>query len=149
MFRIGSNPLGDEGVAAFVESPFAGQLMRYESRLDLRKVGMESPGCASLVRSPFLHSVSRLDLSENEIEAVGIRTLAGGNFPRLRHLNLRNNRIDDEGAIALARSPLMKSLAHLDLANNKLTKTSTDELLAARRTPQTVVDLSGNFIEEM
>lgn len=146
--RLSSNPLGPIGVQTLLQSPVVGQLLKYESRLDLRSVDLGSQGCASLSRSPYLHVVTRLDLSENEIDSHGVRLFTTGSYPRLRQLNLRSNWIDDDGGIALARSPIMKTLVQLDLANNKLTQLAADELLTARRSPQTIVDLSGNFIEE-
>lgn len=146
-FRIGSNPLGDEGIANLVQSPFVARWLRHDPRLELRRTGLTLAGCAALAATTHLTAVVSLDLSENEIDAAGVRSLAAGHFPRLRALNLRGNQIDDDGAQTLARSSLMQTLAQIDLANNKLTQTGVDELLASRSSPKVTIDVSGNFID--
>ena len=144
--RLTSNPIGDDGVASLLGSSLIVHLLHREPRLDFRRMELTSQTCSIIAGSQKLAEITHLDLSGNEIDSSGMKSLAGATLPKLRRLSLRGNRIDDEGGIALARSPLMKSLTHLDLANNKLTQLAADELLAARRLPQTVVELSGNFL---
>ena len=144
--RLTLNPIGDDGVASLLGSALIVHLLHREPRLDFRRMELTSQTCSIIAGSQKLAEITHLDLSGNEIDSSGMKSLAGATLPKLRRLSLRGNRIDDEGGIALARSPLMKSLTHLDLANNKLTQLAADELLAARRTPQTVVELSGNFL---
>ena len=91
--------------------------------------------------------MTEIDLSENDLETAGVRALANATWPRLRTLSLARNRLDDAGGRAIARGRVMKTLSHLDVSNNKLTAAAADELLAARRSPRVVVDLSGNFLE--
>ncbi|MFO0937535.1 MAG: TIGR02996 domain-containing protein [Gemmataceae bacterium] len=144
--RFTLNPVGDQGFVALTASSLFTRLMEREPRLEMRRTGLTSRSCSILASEKRFEGITHLDLSENEIDSAGVKLLASASFPRLRHLSLRGNRIDDEGGIALARSPLMKTVSSFDLANNNLTQVAVDELLSARRTPQAVVELSGNFL---
>lgn len=57
--------------------------------------------------------------------------LAGGLFPRLRYLGLRDSAIADEVAAALATSPLLEQIRMLDLSLGTLTDAGAAALLAS------------------
>ena len=53
----------------------------------------------------------------------------GGKFPKLTYLGLKNSNIQDEIAIAVAKSPLLKQLHTLDLSMGILSDTGAQALL--------------------
>lgn len=53
----------------------------------------------------------------------------GGKFPKLTYLGLKNSNIQDEIAIAVAKSPLLKQLHTLDLSMGVLSDTGAQALL--------------------
>ncbi|MET9395655.1 STM4015 family protein [Streptomyces sp. NPDC006624] len=55
--------------------------------------------------------------------------LAGGRFPALRHLGLRNSELQDEIATAVASAPVVAQLESLSLALGTLTDTGAEALL--------------------
>jgi uncharacterized protein (TIGR02996 family) len=146
-FRFEANPIGDDGLAAFLASPLPARLFDADPRLILKACRLSPASGECLAASAELSALVELDLSDNELDAVTAKTIAAATWPRLRKLSLARNRLDDAGGQALARGRIMKTLTHLDVSNNKLTAVAADELLAARRSPKVVVDLSGNFLE--
>ncbi|WP_299534556.1 STM4015 family protein [uncultured Streptomyces sp.] len=58
--------------------------------------------------------------------------LAGGLFPRLRHLGLQNSEIQDEIAAALASAPVVAQLESLSLAMGTLTDAGAEVLIGGQ-----------------
>ncbi|MFT2016645.1 STM4015 family protein [Streptomyces sp. 796.1] len=75
--------------------------------------------------------------------------LAGGRFPHLRHLGLRNSEIQDEIAAAVASAPLVAQLTSLDLSLGVLSDEGALALLDGQPlTHLKWIDLHHNFISE-
>ncbi|MEU4097704.1 STM4015 family protein [Streptomyces sp. NPDC026673] len=75
--------------------------------------------------------------------------LAGGRFPALRHLGLRNSEIQDEIAAAVAAAPVVAQLSSLDLSLGVLTDEGVSALLAGQPlTHLNWLDLHHNFVTE-
>jgi hypothetical protein len=75
--------------------------------------------------------------------------LAGGRFPALRHLGLRNSEIQDEIAAAVAGAPVVAQLTSLDLSLGVLTDEGATALLGGQPlTHLTRLDLHHNFVSE-
>ncbi|MDX3098573.1 STM4015 family protein [Streptomyces sp. ME01-24h] len=75
--------------------------------------------------------------------------LAGGRFPALRHLGLRNSEIQDEVAAAVAAAPVVAQLSSLDLSLGVLTDDGVSALLAGQPlTHLHWLDLHHNFVTE-
>ncbi|MER5222570.1 STM4015 family protein [Streptomyces flaveus] len=75
--------------------------------------------------------------------------LAGGRFPALRHLGLRNSEIQDEIAAAVAGAPVVAQLKSLDLSLGVLTDEGVTALLGGQPlTHLTRLDLHHNFVTE-
>ncbi|MEV7684337.1 STM4015 family protein [Streptomyces bungoensis] len=75
--------------------------------------------------------------------------LAGGRFPALRHLGLRNSEIQDEIAAAVAGAPVVAQLTSLDLSLGVLTDEGVTALLGGQPlTHLNRLDLHHNFVTE-
>ncbi|MCE3034741.1 STM4015 family protein [Streptomyces sp. CMSTAAHL-2] len=75
--------------------------------------------------------------------------LAGGGFPALRHLGLRNSEIQDEIATAVASAPVVAQLTSLDLSMGVLTDEGMIALLDGQPlTHLTKLDLHHNYVTE-
>ncbi|RRQ86617.1 STM4015 family protein [Streptomyces griseofuscus] len=75
--------------------------------------------------------------------------LAGGGFPALRHLGLRNSEIQDEIAAAVASAPVVAQLTSLDLSMGVLTDEGVIALLDGQPlTHLTKLDLHHNYVTE-
>lgn len=75
--------------------------------------------------------------------------LAGGGFPALRRLGLRNSEIQDEIAAAVAGAPVVAQLASLDLSMGVLTDEGVIALLDGQPlTHLTRLDLRHNYVTE-
>jgi hypothetical protein len=73
--------------------------------------------------------------------------LAGGRFPALRHLGLRNSAIEDEIAVAVAGAPVVAQLTSLDLSLGVLTDDGVTALLGGQPlTHLNRLDLHHNFV---
>jgi hypothetical protein len=66
-------------------------------------------------------------LDDCGLTATGARTIAGTSFlSNLKHLSFSGgsyqaNHVEDDGALAIARSPYLNTLTHLSLVNNRVT----------------------------
>jgi hypothetical protein len=68
-------------------------------------------GVEALAASPYLASLTTLDLSSIEIGDAGVQALAASpHLANLTELRLYNNRIGEAGARALAASPHLKGV---------------------------------------
>lgn len=75
--------------------------------------------------------------------------LAGGRFPALRHLGLRNSEIQDEIAAAVATAPVVARLTSLDLSLGVLTDEGAAALLEGQPlTHLRWLDLHHHFLSE-
>ncbi|MBA2806220.1 STM4015 family protein [Streptomyces sp. KM273126] len=75
--------------------------------------------------------------------------LAGGQFPALRHLGLRNSEIQDEIATAVAAAPVVAQLTSLDLSLGVLSDEGVTALLGGQPlTHLDSLDLHHNFVTE-
>ncbi|EFC43269.1 leucine rich repeat family protein [Naegleria gruberi] len=102
---IGSNPLGDEGVYALVNSPYITKLLD----LDLFSVGLTDEGVKSIVQSNNLIHLEKLFLASNNITDIGAELLAvASNLKKLKGLHFTNNPITQVGKDALTNSISLK-----------------------------------------
>ncbi|MEZ4468867.1 MAG: hypothetical protein R3F60_33305 [bacterium] len=76
---------------------------------------------ALVAEGRFAPEVAEVDLSSNQVGAEGVAALLGSPVRQLQHLVLYDNRIGDAGARALAASPKIMGVNHLDVAYNGLT----------------------------
>ncbi|MFH8342509.1 STM4015 family protein [Streptomyces sp. AM6-12] len=75
--------------------------------------------------------------------------LAGGGFPALRHLGLRNSEVQDEITAAVAGAPVVAQLTSLDLSMGVLTDEGAIALLDGQPlTHLTRLDLHHNYVTE-
>jgi uncharacterized protein (TIGR02996 family) len=115
---LSETQLQDAGTRIIVASPY----MRNVSDFRLAYNGITADGVRALVTLSWLPSLQHLDLQDNPIADYGIRLLA--EWPgsaRLLTLNLRSTGMHDEGALALARSPLLTDVGLLKLSPMFLT----------------------------
>jgi uncharacterized protein (TIGR02996 family) len=87
-------------------------------RLNISECALRAEGCAALAASPVLCGVRWLGLAGNRIDDEGARALAGSPLGACTTLKLRRTSIGDEGAVALAGSPAFEALEELDLSGN-------------------------------
>jgi hypothetical protein len=75
--------------------------------------------------------------------------IGGSQFPRLRHLALRNCAVVDQICQALATAPITPQLRVLDLSLGALTETGAAALMSARRSLEhlAVLDLRHHFFD--
>jgi uncharacterized protein (TIGR02996 family) len=143
--------LGDRASAAVLRSPHLHSLRVLS--LSHGDLGVES--ARALAAAPWLDSLEKLDLYYNHLGVAGCRALAKGRpanlkflnlgcnglgvqalealasglrCPRLAHLRLTHNHLDDGGIVALAGSPLLVPLSRLDLQMNHLGPTAARAL---------------------
>jgi uncharacterized protein (TIGR02996 family) len=138
---LGSNKIGDAGLAALASSPgLAGleglnlygcdvgdegmrALAESKSirlvRLNLQRNKLGPAGARLLASSPNMSRLEELDLGHNPIETGGARALADSpHLANLRKLNVQDGAIGDAGAEALAKSPHLRHLRDLGVADN-------------------------------
>lgn len=73
-----------------------------------------------LVASGCLATLTYLSMNRAGLTDRGLITLAATPSGRIRVLSLNDNLIGDEGAAALARSPLLSLVTNMDLRNNQI-----------------------------
>ncbi|HEY0992146.1 MAG TPA: TIGR02996 domain-containing protein [Kofleriaceae bacterium] len=81
--------------------------------LTLHAVRLTSTDVERVLRRPALASLATLDLSYNAIGDAGMRAILDRELPGLRTLRILNTNQPESGAIALARSQLVRRLAAL------------------------------------
>lgn len=77
-----------------------------------------------------------LDVNLTGVAAVARELFASPHLARLRSLDLSDNGLDDDAAVALAGSPHLEKLAWLDLSKNKISAKGLDALAASQRLPR-------------
>jgi Ran GTPase-activating protein (RanGAP) involved in mRNA processing and transport len=123
---LACNGLGDAGVAALAAAEL-GQLVH----LELYRNQVGPIGAAALARSPHLLELRDLRLNCNSLGAKGVSNLLGSH--RLLHrLYLFDCGLGDEGVRALARSPALTGLTHLELGLNGITDEGAKALARSR-----------------
>jgi len=96
-------------------------LLRSEHLTGLRELNLAECQVGSrVIKDLFAYpwqGLERLDLSSNDLTAAGVRHVAGSlRMATVRSLNLGgNHHVNDDGAVALARSPHLGALVALDL----------------------------------
>jgi len=107
------NPIGDEGLAIIAECSF----QRIESVI-LSDTIATDVGAKVLAQAEWLTGLQVLDLSNNEITALGLsEVITSGHLQHLRDLNLENNPIGDCGASLLADWHNGSNLRVLNIGN--------------------------------
>jgi serine/threonine protein kinase/hemoglobin-like flavoprotein/Ran GTPase-activating protein (RanGAP) involved in mRNA processing and transport len=111
---LSENPIGSAGLAAVA----AGSRLSQLRVLLLAGARVDTKGLSSLAgcRLPL----ERLDLADNDLGPAAAEALARADFPELRAIGLRNNRLGADGIAKLAVSALFARLQSLDLARNGL-----------------------------
>lgn len=118
---LSDNPLGDAGVAALAKSKHLSRL----TSLVLANVAITpSPGgraaLTTLLQTKHFRALKNLNLCRNGLNAEAVRALvASPLFAQLAYLDLRANRIGEQGAKALANADAPK-LESLDLRGTEL-----------------------------
>lgn len=80
------------------------------------------PAAALIARTPAVGELRVLDLRENRLGDDGATVVANSpHLPHLIHLDLAENEIEDDGANALADSPHLGGLIYLNLYGNVIT----------------------------
>jgi uncharacterized protein (TIGR02996 family) len=98
--------------------------------LDLGYSVLSVPAITTLLASPVLAPVTRLDLRKCRLDTAAVEALAGADvLTNLRVLSLDENPIGNAGALALARSPHLGQLVELHLGEITLGKRARQALL--------------------
>ena len=143
--HLAGNPLGDTGVQALARGPLLPRLIGRAPVLDLRRTDVGPKGLQALITNGRLLRVTALWLGGNHVGDRGLTALAMAELPHLRELHLADNGITDDGAAALAGSPVLNRLTLLDLADNGLSPAGAVTLMSSPyRHWRTVFELSGN-----
>lgn len=120
--HIGNNPLSDEGVRTLVTSPKLGRLKTLEMGGSSPEEGRVSAVLGDAMRrAPMADTLETLLLSLASLGPRGATWLAEAPLGRLRRLNLHNNGVGDEGAIALSSSKHLHAMRHLDISGPGIT----------------------------
>lgn len=101
----------------------------------------------TLAEARFLPELRCLSLGGNYLPPAVAAVLAGSPVTNLTVLDLRENRLGDRGAAALANSPHLGKLAHLDLSQNIIEDDGADALAESPHLGGLIwLDLYGNVI---
>ncbi|MFO0798963.1 MAG: TIGR02996 domain-containing protein [Gemmataceae bacterium] len=116
-------------------------------RLDAMRTGPGTAGVAGLAGQPLLRRVRVMNLGGNALRPVVGTVLSAMPLNEIRVLELRDNRLGDEGATQLAGARWLRGLLQLDLSENDIGAAGA-EALAARQESDGLValDLGGNPI---
>jgi uncharacterized protein (TIGR02996 family) len=118
-----NRPTNELGEAGGVTLLSSPHLTRLE-KLDLDGNAVGDAGMAALAASPHLGRLRSISATANQIGPAGARALAQARLPGLLGITFTRNRIGDEGMIALANSALLDSLESLWVDGNGLTDAS-------------------------
>jgi uncharacterized protein (TIGR02996 family) len=107
--------------------------------------GLAREARARLLSSPRLKRLARLELSSSRIGLSGARFLASSTtLPALTSLDLRNNRLGDEGLAELA--PLLQRLGSLRVSYNCISAAGIRRLAQVSASRLHTLDLSWNAL---
>lgn len=121
--------IGDAGARALAAATSTGRM----DTLDLRYCGIGDEGVAALAGSGNFGGLRCLRLHHNRITGRGVRALA--RFERLEELDLRGNRIGEDGARALIEAPYAGSLKRLFLHRPDVSDAGVRVLASAPQLP--------------
>lgn len=121
--------IGDVGGMALGASVSLGRI----ETLDLRYCFIGDTGLAALAASPYLGPVRRLHLQSNGLTGVGMLPL--GRLEGLTELDLRYNRIGEEGVDHLLAAPFTGSLRRLLLHRSDVGDAGVGKLAHAPQLP--------------
>ncbi|MEM6925453.1 MAG: TIGR02996 domain-containing protein [Myxococcota bacterium] len=136
---VAETKLGDSGVVELADAP----AFRSIERLYLRSNRFGRGGAAALAK---LTRLTRLNLASNPLGPGGGAVLAAAPWSTLESLSLFDNRLGDEGAVALGRTARWPALATLQLAKNDLGDVGA-RALARTHLPLRSLSLWANRIE--
>lgn len=123
--NLSGNPLGDDGMEALLPATSLAGLNELIVRCDMLPytVSIHAQGAAALARNPRLRQLRTLDLAGHYIGDAGFQELIQSpNFPALETMDVSNNElgaIGDSGLEALANSTLPR-LKVLRLGRNRI-----------------------------
>ncbi|MDY3560197.1 TIGR02996 domain-containing protein [Gemmata sp. JC673] len=115
-------------------------------KLDLSSNRVTDAALAPLLASAAMETVEELNLSDNNLGAEGLETLAGAALPNLRSLNLIRTRPTGAGVYALTGASFFPELRSLGLGGNNLPPAAAERLAQAGRTSLRILGLDGNRI---
>jgi uncharacterized protein (TIGR02996 family) len=128
--ELSQNEIGDDGLLALAGSGAFPRLRR----LRLSSVKGTAKGLAALFRSTGFADLRSLHVSHNRLDLRAARALARStSFPELTTLDLGAVQLDDRRAAVLAESSGLPKLASLDLAGNE--KLTDEGAVAVIRSP--------------
>ena len=113
--NLSDNNLGEAGTAAIAR----GKLPALRT-LSLLRAGPQQGGVEALIEASFFPELRSLSLAGNPLGPATAIGVASGPVENLRVLDLRETRIGDRGAAALAQSPRLAGLLELDLAESHI-----------------------------
>jgi hypothetical protein len=112
LLRLEVNFVGPEGALALARSPHLGRL----TALGLIGDGLRNEHVVELLEAPCLGRLTDLGLTGNWFDEGAVRALA--NCPRLANLTklrlMYNDALDDAALVALASSPYLEKVEHLE-----------------------------------
>jgi len=138
---VGDNNLGADGFRELV----GGDRLRALRRLDAMRIGLGSAGVSELAGSPLAARLRVLNLGGNALGPNVGAALGAMDLPELGVLDLRDNRLGDEGVAQLLRGRWVAGLLHLDLSENGIGPAGVETLAAVRGWDGLIaLDLGGN-----
>jgi Leucine-rich repeat (LRR) protein len=141
----GTPDIAPDAVAAMQEIlPKNPQLHRAD--LNLNRCNLTRDDVNTIANSASLKSLTSLDIGNNDIDDDGALALANSEHLRLRSLELRGNSISDAGVTALANSDKLAALSSLDLGNNAIDDDGALALANSERLRLQSLELRGNRI---
>jgi hypothetical protein len=143
-FNFGSNNATDDGVEALASSRTMSRLRS----LSLSSNDVTADGLRILARSNSLTSLQHLDLSsccvdDSPDDSALAVLLESPLFGQLTYLNIRSNRVSDEGVACLARTPAANRLRTLVIGGQGFRQTQPALTAASVRSLGTSPHLTG------
>ncbi len=145
----GTPDIAPDAVAAMQEIlPKNPQLHRAD--LNLNRCNLTRDDVNTIANSASLKSLTSLDIGNNDIDDDGALALANSEHLRLRSLELRGNSISDAGVTALANSEMARSLTSLGLRSNAFVGTPSVMALvnSDKLAALSSLDLGNNAIDD-
>jgi uncharacterized protein (TIGR02996 family) len=146
VLHLTGNALGDDGAAAWLQSPAFAATVAAGGSVVLAFCGLGPPTARALSEHAARSQFVSLSLHNNALGDDGLAALVSAQgFGRLRRLSLPANGITDAGALRLADSALFARLEKLDLRQNQISADGVEALWTSeRRHPRLALDLADN-----